>query len=237
MRALRLAFILVLLGGAAAFAALQFPALSGRVVDAAHVLSPSVIASLDQSLADYERGTTNQVVVITIPSLQGTSIEDYGYQLGRHWQIGQKGKNNGVLLIVAPNEHKVRIEVGYGLEPVLTDAASSAIVQGIILPQFRNGRMEHGIVDGTQAILSVLGGKGVPAHYDANEPTPLQAVAILIILLWFLWFSFHHPFVAAYMLSSSNFGSSGLSGSGWSGGGGFSGGGGSFGGGGASGSW
>jgi len=236
MRSFGLSIFLLLICAAPLFAALHFPALTGRVVDEAHVLSPSAVSALDQTLADYERGTTNQVVVVTVPSLQDTSIEDYGYQLGRFWDIGQKEKNNGVLLIVAPQEHKVRIEVGYGLEGTLTDAASSEIVQGIILPQFRAGRIEKGVIDGTQAIVDVLGGKSIPGHQytnQANEPTPVQAVLWLLFLLWFLWFAYHHPWMAAYMINSSRFGSSGLSGSG----GGFSGGGGSFGGGGASGGW
>lgn len=236
MRTLRLALLLVLVSGAA-FAALQFPALSGRVVDEAHVLSPSGAQSLDQMLADYERGTTNQVVVVTLASLQGTSIEDYGYQLGRHWQIGQKGKDNGALLIVAPGERQVRIEVGYGLEPLLTDAASSTIVQGVILPRFREGNIEQGILDGAQAVLSVLGGKGVPgAAYD-QQLSGWQIFLLLLLLFWFFRFAMRHPFLAAWVLSSnsSRFGSSRLGGSGW--GGGFSGGGGSFGGGGASGRW
>lgn len=230
------AFIVFLLIGAAAFAAPKFPVLTGRVVDDAHVLSASTVQSLDQMLADYERGTTNQVVVVTIPSLQGTSIEDYGYQLGRSWQIGQKGKDNGALLIIAPNERKVRIEVGYGLEPVLTDAASSEIVNGIILPAFRSGNMEQGILDGTQAMLSVLGGKGIPsAEQQDGQLSGIDIVLLLLFIFWFVWFAMRHPFIAALLLSShsSRFGSSRMGGYG----GGFSGGGGSFGGGGASGSW
>lgn len=231
-----LVFIAFLLIGAAAIAAPKFPALTGRVVDDAHVLSASTVQSLDQMLADYERGTTNQVVVVTIPSLQGTSIEDYGYQLGRAWQIGQKGKDNGALLIVAPKERKVRIEVGYGLEPVLTDAASSTIVQGIILPAFRAGNMEQGILDGTQAILSVLGGKGIPsAEPQGGQLSGIDTVLLLLFIFGFVWFAMRHPFIAAMLLSShsSRFGSSRTGGYG----GGFSGGGGSFGGGGSSGSW
>ena len=227
-----LAFIVFLLIGAAAVAAPKFPALTGRVVDDAHVLSASTVQSLDQMLADYERGTTNQVVIVTIPSLQGTSIEDYGYQLGRTWQIGQKGKDNGALLIVAPNERKVRIEVGYGLEPVLTDAASSKIVNGIILPAFRAGNIEQGILDGTQAVLSVLGGKAIPTTQQADPLSGIDIVLLLLFIFGFGWFAIKHPFLAVLLLSnhSSRFGSSRM-------GGGFSGGGGSFGGGGASGSW
>src|SRR5215510_9002444 len=95
---------------------LDFPRLTGRVVDEAGILDPQTKAALEQKLADFEAKTTGQFVVVTLKSLQGTSIEDYGYQLGRAWGIGQKDKNSGVLLIVAPNERKVRIEVGYGLE-------------------------------------------------------------------------------------------------------------------------
>jgi uncharacterized protein len=231
------AFLLVVVGSTMAFAALQFPALSGRVVDEAHILSEATVQSLDQMLGDYERGTTNQVVVATLQSLQGTTIDDFGYQLGRTWQIGQKDKNNGALLIVAPHEKKVRIEVGYGLEPLLTDAASSAIVNGIILPAFRDGDMEKGIIEGTKAMLSVLGGKGLPESAQ-NEQGSLPAFLIMMMVLGlFIWFSRRHPLIALALLASnsSRFGGddSGLG----SGGGGFSGGGGSFGGGGASGSW
>src|SRR5262245_55483447 len=95
---------------------LTFPALTGRVVDEAGILDPATKAALEQKLSDFETKTTGQLVVVTLKSLQGTSIEDYGYQLGRHWQIGQKEKNTGALLIVAPNERKVRVEVGYGFE-------------------------------------------------------------------------------------------------------------------------
>ena len=136
----------------------QFPVLTGHIVDDAHVISQSTAQSLEHTLADYENDTTNQVVVATIASLGGHTIEDYGYQLGKHWKIGQKGKDNGVLLIVAPNERKVRIEVGNGLQTVLTDTAASKIIQSIILPAFRAKHIEQGIVDGTQAILTILGG-------------------------------------------------------------------------------
>ena len=136
-----------------AVAAPTFPALTGRVVDDAHVLSPATAAGLDQKLADLEAKTGRQLVVVTLPSLQGYDIADYGYQLGRAWGIGQKGQNNGVLFIVAPTEHKVRIEVGYGLEPILTDALSSVILQNEVLPKFRSGDVEGGVVAGTDALV------------------------------------------------------------------------------------
>ena len=222
MRRLFLGFFLFVFCTTFAFAALKFPALTGRVVDDAHVLSSATIRSLEKMVEDYERGTTNQVVVVTIPSLQGTSIEDYGYQLGRYWQIGQKEKNNGALLIIAPTEHKVRIEVGYGLEPILTDAASSTIVQSVILPAFRAGHMEQGIIEGTRTILSVLGGKSIQ-RAAASQPDPLsdqEKFFILLFILPLFWFCMRHPFIAAFMLSGniSRFGGSGLSGSDWGGG-------------------
>ncbi len=223
-------------------AAMDFPKLTGRVVDDAHILSAPTVDSLTQLLAAYENGTTNQVVVVTVPDLKGNAIEEFGYQLGRHWQIGQKGKNNGALLIVAPKEHKVRIEVGYGLEPLLTDAASSVIVQQVILPDFRAGNMEQGVVDGTKAMLDVLGGKPVivPAAEEQPEGNLFWS---LFILGLFVLFVVRFPMAAIYLLSAAN--SSRVGGSRYSGGsssssggfGGFSGGGGSFGGGGSTGSW
>src|ERR1700748_3620340 len=122
-----------------AMAAPTFPALTGRVGDGANILSDTTRSDLDQKLAGLEAKTSRQLVVVTLPSLQGYEISDYGYQLGRAWGIGQKQLNNGVLLIVAPTEHKVRIEVGYGLEPILTDALSEVIIQNAILPSFKKG--------------------------------------------------------------------------------------------------
>ena len=145
-------------------AAPNFPALSGRVVDTANLLSGSMKQKLTQQLQAYEDKTTNQVVVVTLNSLQGYDIADYGYQLGRHWGIGQAGHNNGVLLIVAPKERKVRIEVGYGLEGTLTDALSRQIIDYEIIPRFKQNDYSGGIEAGTAAILGVLGGS-----YDASS--------------------------------------------------------------------
>lgn len=223
-----------LFSAALAYGAPRFPALSGRVVDEARVLSPASTQALTQTLADYERGSGNQVVVATLASLQGYAIEEYGYQLGRTWQIGQKGKNNGALLIVAPKEKQVRIEVGYGLEPLLTDAASSAIINGVILPAFRDGDMERGIVEGAQAMLSVLGGQGLPQRETKQSLSLWQIALLVLFFLWFMRFARRHPVAAAALLSSRSWRGGG---SRWGGGGGFSGGGGSFGGGGASGRW
>lgn len=116
---------------------LSFPPLTGRVVDDAGILSPTTDSELTDMLARLEKANGDQLVVVTLKSLQGHSIEDFGYQLGRYWGIGREGKNNGVLLIVAPNQHKVRIEVGYGLEGEITDATSRVVIERDILPAFR----------------------------------------------------------------------------------------------------
>lgn len=136
-----------------------FPTLSGRVVDEAGILSAQSRQIISQLSQQQEQSTSIQLVVVTLKSLQGYPIEDYGYQLGRHWGIGQKDKNNGVLLIVAPNDKQLRIEVGYGLEGELTDAISHDIIQNRILPLFRSGKMEQGVVEGAQAIVKALGGE------------------------------------------------------------------------------
>jgi uncharacterized protein len=235
------------------WAALTFPALSGRVVDEAGLLTAAEIGSLTDILAAHEQATTNQVVVVTLPSLQGTSIEDYGYQLGRHWGIGQKGKDNGALLIVAPNERKVRIEVGYGLEGELTDAASKLIIENIIVPAFKSGQFGPGIVAGTGAILKVLGGGDMMVEPERRGLHPAWVIAILVgsIVLFIvlsLWSSRKSKGLRRtyrYPVTYGTYGGSGIGGVGFddlgggfgSSGGGFSGGGGSFGGGGASGRW
>ena len=137
---------------------LDFPTLSGRVIDEASVLDPAARQWLNNALAELETKTSDQLVVVTLNSLRGTSIEDYGYQLGRRWQIGEKAKNNGVLLIVVPKERKVRIEVGYGLEGTLTDAIGKFIIESSILPRFKAGDLPGGIKRGVEDIVQVLSG-------------------------------------------------------------------------------
>jgi uncharacterized protein len=245
-----------------ALAAPTFPPLTGRVVDDAQILSPDVERDLTTKLENLEATTGRQLVVATVPSLQGYPIEDYGYQLGRTWGIGEKDKDTGAILLVAPNERKVRIEVGYGLEPVLTDALSSVIIQSSILPKFRDGDMEAGIVAGTDALVEQL---SLPADQakariaEASQPAKHKAqgspiVGLLVFL--FIVFVFSNlfrgrrgrsglgsalPWIILSALNNSGRGGGGWSGGGggsdWGGGGGFSGGGGSFGGGGSSGSW
>jgi uncharacterized protein len=151
-----IAWICLAAGGTAQ--TLTFPALTGRVVDDAGLLDQPDRAALTESLAGLEAKTTDQLVVVTLKSLQGISIEDYGYQLGRQWQIGMRDTNKGVLLIVAADERKVRIEVGYGLEGTLTDALTKYIIETSILPRFKAGDLPGGIKLGAEQIARVLGG-------------------------------------------------------------------------------
>src|SRR5215831_12810563 len=240
--------------------ALTFPELTGPVVDDAGILDPSTKAALERKLAELETKTTGQLVVVTLKSLQGTSIEDYGYQLGRHWQIGQKEKNTGALLVVAPNERKVRIEVGYGFEGTLTDAVSKLIIENSIIPRLRvndcAGGIGHGVDDISQAVsVDSEEWKARAKQRPDDEPG-------LIDVLAFLFFLFILVMIVRSVANRGRGyaqtgagprrgsrgpifipipGSWGSSGSSWSGGfpggGGFSGGGGSFGGAGASGSF
>jgi uncharacterized protein len=228
----------------------EFPPLTGRVNDRAGLLSERDQRELDAALARFESETTNQIVVVTVESLQGLPIEEYGYQLGRHWGIGQKGKDNGALLIVAPEEREVRIEVGYGLEGELTDAQSRLIIETSILPHFRAGDFPAGIKAGAAAMIATLGGSYDPALAPARAPESERAPSpfplaialpiIMIILLNLLFsqrrrgrFRNYGPPIILPDDWGARYGGSG--GGGRSGG--FSGGGGSFGGGGASGRW
>jgi uncharacterized protein len=152
MKWLRLLLAVLLLAAPASAFAQKVPPLSGRVVDAANLLSPEQEAQLTQLSAEVEKASSRQFVVATVPDLQGYPIEDYGYRLGREWKIGQGEANNGIVLIIAPKERKVRIEVGYGLEPVMTDAMSSRIIQDVIVPKFREGDMPAGILAGAAEI-------------------------------------------------------------------------------------
>src|SRR5215217_5472267 len=170
VKALRLLLILLLAAWAIPAAALTFPELGGRrVVDAANLLTPQQEQQLTTRLEALERQSSRQLVIATVPSLEGLTEEDYGYQLGRHWGIGQRGSNNGSILLVAPNERKVRIEVGYGLEPIVTDAISSIIIQEQILPRFRDGDMGAGIMAGANALIEQLGAPPEAAEQRAVE--------------------------------------------------------------------
>jgi uncharacterized protein len=248
-------FIMALLAWliAAPASAQTFPALSGRVVDAANLLDPAQEAALDAKLKGLEDQSDRQMVVATVPDLQGYPIEDYGYRLGRAWGLGQADKDNGALLIVAPAERKVRIEVGYGLEPILTDAYSSVIINSVIVPRFKGGDYPGGIAAGTDAMIAQLmlpPGEAVKrAAVKPDEGGDGSAVIFWLFIFFFfilpiLWPLFFpgkrgRRLGAPIIIWGGSSGGSNWGGGGSSGGfgGGFSGGGGSFGGGGASGGW
>ncbi|WP_243444753.1 TPM domain-containing protein [Sphingosinicella humi] len=234
----------------------EFPKLTGRVIDAANILSPADEAALTQKLAALEQASTRQLVVATIPDLQDYPIEEYGYRLGRSWGIGQAEANNGAILIVAPNERRVRIEVGYGLEPILTDALSSVIIQTQILPRFRENDYPGGIIAGADAIVAQLQAPPEVAEQRVMEAAAQQRESqeggsIFPLIFWGMVL----VFIIIPMFRGGRRGRRyrrgglpvviwGPGTGGWGGGssggggfGGFSGGGGSFGGGGASGGW
>jgi len=237
-----------------------FPPLTGRIVDAANLLSPEQEAVLDTRLAALETANKRQLVVATIPDLQGYAIEDYGYRLGRAWAIGRKSINDGALLIVAPKERKVRIEVGYGLEPIVTDALSSIIIQSRILPAFRNNDYPGGIMAGADALIELLNlpddqaearAKRIVGEAEARQSDgpPIALIFWGMVLVFILLSMLRRGGGRGYRRGrgpvilwgpgmGGGWGSGGgFGGGGFGGGGGFSGGGGSFGGGGASGSW
>jgi uncharacterized protein len=227
--------------------ALTFPALTGRVVDQANIVSADARRAIAPKLADLEAKSGIQLVVATIASLEGQEIEPYANALFRDWKLGEKTKNNGVLLLVAPMEHKVRIEVGYGLEGTLTDALAKIIITNAITPRFKSGDFSGGISRGVEDIITVLTTdtsewqKRPALRLDRQQSSdPLNWLIVLVLVAigaaliispGFRWVVFN--IALSTLLSSGNSRSSG----GFSDGGGFSGGGGSSGGGGASGSW
>jgi uncharacterized protein len=232
-----------------------FPALSGRVVDAAGVLSAEDRAALSEKLEAHERRTSDQVVVATVPSLGGLAVEDYANRLYRTWALGTKERSNGALLLVAPSERKVRIEVGYGLEGALTDALSKVIIATAIVPRFRANDFPGGIRAGVDGVLQVLSGdadewqRRPPVREDRRDGVDLVVVIVVLVLVVLFVSGIgrrgggrpHRTRGGRWIVlpTPSGGGWGGGFGGGFSGGssGGFSGGGGSSGGGGASGSW
>ncbi|WP_017666734.1 TPM domain-containing protein [Sandarakinorhabdus sp. AAP62] len=235
-----------------------FPKLTGRVSDAAGVLPADTAAALEAKLKALEDTTGTQLVVATVPDLQGYEIDEYGYQLGRAWGIGQKGTNNGAILLIAPAQRKLRIEVGYGLEGVLTDAVSIRIIRQAIVPRFKAGDMAGGIVAGADELIALLqlppdqqaafAAQAKAASADEGDSPGWGALVwLIIIIVWIIIASRRGsrgrrrgPVIVWGPGIGGNWsggGSSGWGGGGGGGFGGFSGGGGSFGGGGASGDW
>ena len=242
------ALMMTLFAIAPAFA-INFPALTGRVVDQAKIIQPDTRVALEQKLADLEDKSGIQLVVATVMSLEGQEIEPYANELFRKWALGEKKKNNGVLLLVAPNERRVRIEVGYGLEGTLTDALSKVIISNAMTPRFKAGNFSEGISRGVDDIITVLTTdasewqKRPSLRLDYQQPVDtanwilLAALfgffILLIVSPTFRWLFFN---VVLNVLASSGSSRGGYSGGSYSGGG-YSGGGGFSGGGGASGSW
>jgi uncharacterized protein len=234
--------------------AYSFPPLTGRIVDAANIIPPAVAGKLTQKLASLEAKSGIQLVVATVKSLEGDEIEPYANALFRAWGLGEKQRNNGVLLLIAPNEHKVRIEVGYGLEGTLTDALSKIIITNAMAPRFKTGDYGGGIERGVDDIITVLTTDSsewqkrpdlrvVSQDSTLDELGPWIALALFVFIFYLLTPPRERGNLLSFllgMLMSSGRGGGGWgsgSGGGWSDGGGFSGGGGSSGGGGASGSW
>ncbi|MBV1700386.1 MAG: TPM domain-containing protein [Hyphomicrobiales bacterium] len=245
-----LAALLLAFSGAmsGALAAENFPALNDRVMDGANIISPVVKADLEAKLKTLEDKSGIQLEVATVPTLGGQNIAPYANDLFRAWKLGEKTKNNGVLLLVAPNERKVRIEVGYGLEGTLTDVLSNVIITHAIVPRFKNNDYSGGIASGVDDIISVLttDSKDWQARQNLradNQPSLLGfLMPFLIIGLVLLVLSRANRAMGGrggiiFLPMGGGFGGGFGSGSGGGFGGGFSGGGGDSGGGGASGSW
>jgi uncharacterized protein len=173
----------LLLGVASAWA-LEVPTLPGRVVDPSHVLSPAVVESLTARLAAHEANTSNQVAVLILPSLEGEPLEEYSHRVATTWKLGQKGTDNGALLLVALKERKVRIEVGYGLEGALTDARSAQIIRNEIVPRFRAGDLPGGVTAGVEAILKTIEGtyqaSGGAAPQQESDVIGQIVVAVIV---------------------------------------------------------
>ena len=158
------------------------PQPAGYVTDEANLLTPEQVESLNRVLSDYEQRTTNQIVVLTVKSLEGQDIESYSISVAEAWKAGQKHKDNGAILIVAPNERKVRIEVGYGLEGVLTDAQSARIIRNILAPRFREKDYYAGITAAVSAMEAVIG-EEFTAERKIQEP--MQSFFPIVAMLLF----------------------------------------------------
>lgn len=179
--------------------ALDVPRLTGRVVDLAHVLPTSTVESLTARLAAHEAQSSNQVAVLIIPSLEGDSLEEFSHRVATTWKLGRKDRDNGVLVVVAIGERKVRIEVGYGLEGVLTDARSAQIIRNEMVPRFRTGDMPGGVTEGVNAILKTIEGTYQAPERAAprreNDVLGQVVVAVMVGLAVGLIFMNVHKFV------------------------------------------
>jgi len=162
----------VALGVSPAFADLKLPQPTGYVNDFAGMLSSGIVNELNGRLGEYEKKSGNEIAVVTVKDLQGTTVEDFAVRLFEKWKIGKKGKDNGVLLLIAKDERKVRIEVGYGLEPDLTDARSYSIINTVITPKLKANEYDQGVTAGVDAITKTLSGEAP----SAADPQPFQGI-------------------------------------------------------------
>jgi uncharacterized protein len=160
----------LLVPGVAISSAADVPFLTGRVVDNAEIISPPVREGLERTLKDYESATTHQIVVLTIPTLGGESIEDFSQRVFDDWKLGSKGKDNGVLVVVAPQERRMRIHVGYGLEGALTDVAASRIIRNVMTPRFKENKYDQGIKEGIDAVIAQIEGRPEAAAASSSAP-------------------------------------------------------------------
>lgn len=221
--------------------AAEFPVLTKRVTDLTATLTPEQLGRLEETIKVFEDSSSNQLVVLVIPTLDGYPIEEYAYETASRNKVGQKGKDNGILLLIVKNDKKLRIEVGYGLEGSLTDATSSSIIRNQIVPYFKQNNYYEGILNGVQYIIKAVAGeyKGEKKKEKGKSGSLAKIIIFLVIIV--LSFIFRGPrrFGGGGGMYFGGFGGGGGFGSGGGGGGfgGFSGGGGSFGGGGSSGSW
>ena len=256
MRIIVSALILILLGGFVIFA-LDVPPSTGYVSDYAGMLSPAEVQQLDQKLREYDRKTSNQVVVLIIKSLEGETIESFGIKVAEKWKPGQKDRHNGVIFTIAKEDGQMRMDVGYGLEPLLTDLETSLIIDKIVKPKFKEEKYYEGVDEAINAIVKIVSGEFIlPELIGKNlgnnrqeekskSSTGMILFALLIIGANILIMRARSGLRPNPWTSSSRWSRGGYSGwgggrfggGGGFGGGGFSGGGGGFGGGGASGRW
>ena len=241
---MKYSFIVFLIFVSSTFAQPEIPKLKMWATDLTNTLTTSELDGLNSRLKTYQDTTSNQVLVLMIPSLEGYPIEMLAEETATKNKIGTEKNDNGILLLIAKDDRELRIEVGYGLEGAVPDAIASSIVRNVIRPRFRDDEYYQGISEGVNAIISAIGGEYKAEDADKDDGFPISMIVIIIILIW-VFASRGGPFVpggiyrtgtrsGGWTSGSSSWGGS----SGWSGGGGgFSGGGGSFGGGGASGSW
>ncbi len=165
------AALFLFLGAAVSFG-LDVPRLSGRVNDYGNMISPQARTVLEAELAGFERTDSTQVVVLTVPSLEGDTIEDFSFRVGDAWKIGQRGKDNGVIFIVAKADRKMRIEVGRGLQGVLTDLLAGRIIDTVVKPRFRENRFDEGFLEGTRAIIAATRGEFKPTAAPRSSGSP-----------------------------------------------------------------